>query len=241
MDEDNSGISKKIGFFEHVFEFKEDTKNDLLNIGQYSLLSILPVIGLNKLMKNYIPDADDTKGSLEIVFEIVAQVLVIFIGLFYIHRIVTFVPTYSKDSYPPFHMTNIVLVVLFITLSLQTKLGEKGNILYERVNALISGEESLKHVQPVQQQQQYQQPREVLPPPAVTRDTQQNQQLQNQNNLGQSLGSTPISSSPNFDQMYQQNPTPLVNANSPAPQQMGPPPLMAANEALGGSAFGSMF
>ena len=69
----------------------------------------------------------------------------------------------------------------------------------------------------------------------------QNQQLQNQNNMGQSLGSTPISNSPNFDQMYQQNPTPLVNANSPAPQQMGPPPLMAANEALGGSGFGSMF
>ena len=34
MDEDNSGISKKTGFVEHVFEFKEDTKNDLLNIGQ---------------------------------------------------------------------------------------------------------------------------------------------------------------------------------------------------------------
>jgi len=239
MDEDNSGISKKIGFFEHVFEFKEDTKNDLLNIGQYSLLSVLPVIGLNKLMKNYIPDVDDTKGSLEIVIEIIAQVLVIFIGLFYIHRIVTFVPTYSKDTYPPFHMTNIVLVVLFITLSLQTKLGEKGNVLYERVMGLINGEESLKPVQQVVRQNPN--ATGVLPPPAVTRDPQQNQQLQNQNNMGQSLGSTPISNSPNFDQMYQQNPTPLVNANSPAPQQMGPPPLMAANEALGGSAFGSMF
>lgn len=234
MDEDNSGISKKIGFFEHVFEFKEDTKNDLLNIGQYSLLSVLPVIGLNKLMKNYIPDVDDTKGSLEIVIEIIAQVLVIFIGLFYIHRIVTFVPTYSKDTYPPFHMTNIVLVVLFITLSLQTKLGEKGNVLYERVMGLINGEESLKPVQQVVRQNPN--ATGVLPPPAVTRDPQQNQ-----NNMGQSLGSTPISNSPNFDQMYQQNPTPLVNANSPAPQQMGPPPLMAANEALGGSAFGSMF
>jgi len=154
--------------------------------------------------------------------------------LFYIHRIVTFVPTYSKDTYPPFHMTNIVLVVLFITLSLQTKLGEKGNVLYERVMGLINGEESLKPVQQVVRQNPN--ATGVLPPPAVTRDPQQNQ-----NNMGQSLGSTPISNSPNFDQMYQQNPTPLVNANSPAPQQMGPPPLMAANEALGGSAFGSMF
>jgi hypothetical protein len=232
MDDITGGTIKKISFFEHVFDFKDDTKNDLLNLSQYSVLSIIPVIGLNKLMKHYIPDADDTKGSLEIVIELIAQVLVILIGLFYIHRIVTFVPTYSNDSYPPFQLINIVLVILFITLSLQTKLGEKGNILYERMMGLINGEESLREKEPVLQQNQN--VSHVLPPPTIAREPMQNQQ---------SLGSTPIQGGQNFDQMYQSNPTHMVNANAPGQQQqqMGPPPLMAANEALGGGGFGSMF
>ena len=69
MDEENT--KKNIGFFEHLFEFKEETKNDLSNICQYGVLSIIPVILLNKLMKHYIPEADETKGSIEILFEII--------------------------------------------------------------------------------------------------------------------------------------------------------------------------
>jgi hypothetical protein len=233
MDDMTGGAIKKIGFFDHVFEFKDDTKNDLLNMCQYSTLSVVPVIGLNKLMKHYIPDADDTKGSLEIVLEVVAQVLVIMIGLFYIHRLVTFVPTYSNDSYPPFQLTNVILVILFITLSLQTKLGEKGNILYGRVMGLINGEESLRAAPVVQQNNNA---TSMMPPPAITRETTHSQAPNNQNNGHQSLGSTSISNVPNFDHSYQQNAGHGSNA-----QQMGPPPLMAANEALGGGSFGSMF
>ena len=45
-------------------------------------------------------------------------------------------------------------------------------------------------------------------------------------------------SSPNFNKMYQNDPTPLVNANSPVENYDNN--IMAANEALGGS-FGSNF
>ena len=230
MDEENT--KKNIGFFEHLFEFKEETKNDLSNICQYGVLSIIPVILLNKLMKHYIPEADETKGSLEIIFEIIGQVLIILIGLFYIHRIIIYIPTYSKDSYPPLQLTNLILVILFITLSLQTKLGEKATILYERVGRVINGEETIKPKEPVKQNPNV---TAVLPPPAVTREMVRQESMN-----GNNLGSTPIHDSPNFNQMYQQNPTPLVNAQTPGMEQMGPPPLMAANEALGGG-FGSMF
>ena len=126
----------------------------------------------------------------------------------------------------------LVLVILFITLSLQTKLGEKASILHERFVQLITGEESLKKKEPVKQNPNV---TNILPPPAVTREIHTQQPSQ------PNIGSTPIQNQTNFNQMYQQTTTPMVNAQQPGMEAMGPPPLMAANEALGGSGFGSMF
>ena len=42
MDEDNTKIVKN-SFINHVFNFDNDTKCELLNVGQYSLLAILPM------------------------------------------------------------------------------------------------------------------------------------------------------------------------------------------------------
>ena len=73
----------------HMLNFDENTKNELTNITQYTLLAIIPVIGLNKLMKKYIPHVDEDKGTLEIVFEIILQALILFFGLS---------QNYQKDS-----------------------------------------------------------------------------------------------------------------------------------------------
>jgi hypothetical protein len=74
-------------------------------------------------MSKYVPESDDKKGSLEISAEIVIQIIVMFIGLLIIHRLITFVPTYSGSKYPDSHIIQIILSVLIITMSLQTKLG----------------------------------------------------------------------------------------------------------------------
>jgi hypothetical protein len=84
-------------------------------------------------MQKYVPEANDQKGSVELGFEVVAQVLFMFIGLFFINRVVTFLPTYSGEKYKEFNMITIILSVLMIITSLQTKLGEKISILTERV------------------------------------------------------------------------------------------------------------
>ena len=73
--------------------------------------------------------ADDNKGNIEITLEIVLQVSLMFLGIFFIHRIIEFIPTYSGVSYPEFKVVYIILAVMMITLSLQTKLGEKVSIL----------------------------------------------------------------------------------------------------------------
>jgi hypothetical protein len=42
---DSTDDSKK-NFFKHVFNFDDDSKSELLNIIQYALISIIPVIVL---------------------------------------------------------------------------------------------------------------------------------------------------------------------------------------------------
>ena len=65
--------------------------------------------------------------------------IAMFLGMLITHRIVTFVPTYSTVKYEKISIVQIVLAVLMITLSLQTKLGEKVSILFDRVSDAIMG------------------------------------------------------------------------------------------------------
>jgi DNA-binding protein Fis len=206
-----------------------------MNVSQYSLLAVIPIVILNKGVQYYVPEADEDKNSLEIIIEVVLQILVIMIGLLFIHRIVTSVPTMSKESYQDVNYTTLILAILVIVLSLQTKLGDKISILSSRVSNLWNGnnttKEKKKHnkikvSQPISQPTQSQQP---------------NQQAMQQSldNYSTSIDSLPTQSSPNFNQMYQNTPTPLVNAQFPA-QENFESQIMAANEVLGGS-FGSNF
>lgn len=129
----------KEGFVAHVFNFDDDSKMEMMNIIQYTLIGVIPVILLNKTMQKYVPEADDEKGSAELLAEVAIQLIAMFIGILLTHRIITFVPTYSTVKYEKISIVQIVLAVLMITLSLQTKLGEKVSILFDRVSEAIMG------------------------------------------------------------------------------------------------------
>jgi len=134
-----SSDESKPNFFKHVFKFDDDGKSELLNIIQYALLAIIPIVILNKSMQKIVPEADEEKGNIEILAEIVIQVIFMFIGLLIVHRIITYVPTYSGVKYPDVSIIFIILAVLMITMSLQTKLGDKVSILVERLSDLWNG------------------------------------------------------------------------------------------------------
>jgi len=129
----------KDGFIAHVFDFDEDSKMEMMNIIQYTLIGVIPIVLLNKTMQKYVPEADDEKGSAELLAEVAIQLIAMFIGMLLTHRIVTFVPTYSTVKYEKVSTIQIVLAVLMITLSLQTKLGEKVSILFDRISEMIMG------------------------------------------------------------------------------------------------------
>jgi hypothetical protein len=190
-----SSLDTSKDFFKHVFNMNEDSKSDMMNIVQYAILSVTPVVLLNKTMSKYVPEADESKGSVEIGAEVVLQIIVMFIGLLLIHRINTFIPTFSGEKYPEFNIVYIILAVLMITLSLQTKLGEKVSILSDRVMQLWEGREGLtsqpakagnnnvKVSQPLAQQQQQHMPQHQAPQVHVCADNM-------------AMNSTPISQLP---------------------------------------------
>ena len=245
---DNSDDSKK-SFFKHVFNFDDDSKSDVLNIIQYSLLAIIPIIIVNKGISKYIPEADEKKGSLEVSAEIVIQIILMFMGLFIIHRIITFVPTYSGAKYPEFNIIFIILAILMITLSLQTKLGEKVSILTDRVVELWEGKMESRKKNSKQSNVKISQP--ISGQQGSITGQSMNQAAMNQAMYtdGTSINSLPtndISSNtapsqqiPNYNNMYQQDNTPLVNAASSTGGNEGFGEPMAANSVLGGSGFGS--
>jgi len=228
-------------FFKHVFNFDDDSKSDILNIIQYALISIIPIVILNKSIGKYVPEADDKKGNLEISAEIIIQIIVTFIGLLIIHRIITFIPPYSGIKYPEFHIVYIILAILMITMSLQTKLGEKVSLLVDRVMELWDGttdkkkkKGNVKVSQPISGQQQ------MMQPPASTY------------NDGTAISSLPTNDVtyggqntvqaqqlPNYDAMYKQDTTPLVGAATPGMSEGFNNEIVAANSVLGGGGFGS--
>lgn len=131
--------NSKQGFFKHVFDFGNDSKEEIMNIIQYAVLAIIPVVIFNKFLQKFVPEADETKSSIEISLEIVIQVMVMFLGILFIHRIITYIPTWSEEKYQKLDITNFILIGLMIILSLTTKIGEKVSILTERITELWSG------------------------------------------------------------------------------------------------------
>jgi hypothetical protein len=240
IDEISKNNSNKKGFFKHVFNFDEDSKEEILNIIQYAILALIPIIILNKAIQKFVPEADDEKGNVEILAEIILQVIVMFIGILIIHRIITYIPTYSGAKYADFSVTNIILAVLLIILSLQTKLGEKVSILFDRISEIWDGAIDNK-------------------------DKKKDKDKKKSKGQGQVRVSQPISQTPGINQMGNQTTSlsllpppqlstePMTNsANNSLPDyntnsnnESVPTSMyenfapMAANEALGGSGFGA--
>lgn len=129
-------------FFTHVFDMSQEANGEIMNVTQYAILGIIPVLVLNKLIQRFAPEADPDSSSVELLIEVLLQVVVMFVGIILIHRIITYLPTYSGFRYEHLTLTNVVLAFLIIVLSLQTKLGIKVNILYDRLLDLWNGTSS---------------------------------------------------------------------------------------------------
>ncbi len=222
-------------FFQYILNFDDETKCDLMNIMQYAILSLVPVILILKGIKNFVPEEDESKGSLEILAESIGQIAIILIGIWFTNRLVRYVPTYSGTEYSKFNPTNFLIPFLIILTTMQTKLGAKLNILSDRATEGFIGKQdqheqstkknkgnNIKVTQPLAGQHQPSQA-----------DFMDHSQLLPSNPQLTAMPQVPTNTQPqtqgqNFDQMYQHN----------QEQMMTSEPL-AANEAFGGMFGGS--
>jgi len=244
LDETTKNSSKNIGgFFKYIFNFEEDNKNNIINIIQYTCLAIIPLLIVLKITRTYVPEVEEEKGSLELLVETLLQIIFIMLSFWFINRMIYYIPTYSGVNYKEFNEIEFIIPVVFILLTMQTKLGDKLRILTDRTILLWNGYNSnndkdikkndnkgnIKIKQPFpdnyNQQIQYNQSNDNatninnLPNINETRDT--NIKTEKNNYQKQQY--------PDFNKMYQTTTTPLQDAAQP---NINEP--MAANDGFGG-------
>jgi len=233
------------GFFKYMFNFDDDNKSMLLNLFQYSFLSVPFIILILKLMNYYTPEEDDNKGTLEIILEIVSSISIILLSIWFINKLVRYIPTYSKNPYIEFNEINFIIPLFIVLFTMQTKLGGKINILVQRIVDLYDGKTNLKEntnkkndyktTQPISQVSVHQ------PSQADFLNQQQTQHATNAtaNNFVNTAHQQPQPQqqqqqqqpSQDFNNAFQGPNNPLVNAAEP----------IAANEGTGGMFGGSIF
>lgn len=235
MEFQDSSEDVKKGFFDYVFNFDNTNSAQLGNMYQYTFIAIPLVLLSLKSLNYFSPEIDDTKGTLEILFEIFVSINWIILSIWFINKIIRYIPTKSKMSYPIFNEVNFLIPLLIVLFTMNTKLGNKINILIERMVDVYDGKTNLrdnknnskdiKTTQPISNNSQ-QNIRVPLPPPTITN-------LPNpQVNIQQEMpANQPVNQQQNFNNDFAgPNINNLLATTEP----------LAANDALGGS-FGSVF
>ena len=128
MAENNQDLPNNFSnIFNYVFNFNDENKNELMNLIQYAVLAIIPIVLILKSVKTIFPEDDENKGSIEILadqfnffFALVESPIKKFTsdGLKYLGSIFTIsLPLYDPISSKPSPLQRI-----FIFKSLATKL-----------------------------------------------------------------------------------------------------------------------
>lgn len=245
------GVKDTTGFINYILTFDKEQKNELMNMIQYSVLAVIPIMILLRGVKAIVPDEDESKGSLEISAECILQIIFMMVSIWLTDRIIRYVPTYSKAEYGKFYPVNFIIPFLIILITMQSKLGFKLNILVERVIHKWNGTSETETVKGATSAQSHSGHRHVgnegfgNPPPihqpsqADNLDTSQLLGSSKPGVIGGSNGGTNSQQNPDFNSMYQGPNNPMINAESPmesVPYNDGP---LAANSVLGGGFGGS--
>ena len=222
--------NKKLGFFSYVFNFDSENKDMILNMFQYTFIALPFVLLVLKIINYFTPEEDEEKKSLEISVELILTITALLLSIWFINKIIMYIPTYSKTIYPEFNEITFILPFLILLFTMQTKIGKKINILLERLIDLYEGRTNLRNNEKNKDIKTHQ----PIAQPPVHQNSQADllpRQNNNVNNISnQHFNNQVTNEQPrtDFNNMFAGPNTPLVNAQEP----------MAANEAIGGGIFG---
>jgi hypothetical protein len=139
MDDIDTPKIKNDGFLNHVFNFDTETKSNMMNIVQYLVLAIIPMSFYTHFVNNLMAEYDESKSNLEVTAEVLGHLVLTLLGLFFIDRIITYVPTYSGRNHGTFNIFSVILISLILAYEANTKVGTKIKLLIERINELWHG------------------------------------------------------------------------------------------------------
>lgn len=143
MDDDSIKPITNQGFFTYVFKLSKFKQEDLMNIVQYTLLSIVPVVLFIYFTKKYFPSLEETDSSLYIFTVTVIELIFMIIGIFFIDRIINYIPTYSGKYYETINLTTIVVIFVLFMLITETGFKKRTLVMLERFDKFFFIDDAL--------------------------------------------------------------------------------------------------
>lgn len=144
-DEDRS---KNI--LQFIFQMEEINKFSMMNIMQYTVIAIIPIMLFQWFLQTYTPRATISKSSIEISLELIMYLGILFIGLYFIHRFVIYFPPYSNKEYPRLHIIYFIIPILFALLVVrESNFSQKINILRHRIYNVWNGTQEKYQKEPM--------------------------------------------------------------------------------------------
>jgi len=175
------------------FIFNDDTKETIVNITQFSFIAFIPIVLLVKGL-NIIPEANDKKGVLENMFEIMLHLIILIVGSVIITKFALYFKPFSGTPYPEFTLYPMIISLIIVGLSFQTKLSEKVFNVKEKIFNKINPPQT----QPTQNSMQITQMSQMTQMPQMTQMAPQTPKVQTQQ-------------LPNYNQMYENQPIDPIN------------------------------
>ena len=137
LNEQIGGSDNSKSFIDYITSFSATEKAQVMNLLQYCGIAVLPLLAVLKFMKIYMPISNPLKPTSELVFEVIVQLIVILVSFFFIHKLVLYFPTYSQVNYENFSLLSGMLPLLFLMFTLDTKISEKLNVLFDRLLTMV--------------------------------------------------------------------------------------------------------
>jgi hypothetical protein len=131
MDDSIKPVTNQ-GFFSYVFKLSKFKQEDLLNVIQYTGLSIIPIMIFLYCTKKYFPSVTHEDSSLYIFVLTFIELIFMIVGVFFIDRIINFIPTFSGKYYEAINLTNVILIFVMLILLTHAGFRERTSILLYR-------------------------------------------------------------------------------------------------------------
>jgi hypothetical protein len=159
MEHNKHDETKTKGFFSYVFNWNDTIKHQLTNLWQCITLAFIFLTILLQLLNKYYPIIDETKSSIEIILLLFFYLYILFFSIYFIVRIINYIPTISGEEYVIFNNNPICLLPLTLSIitscvSFNPNLKEGIFILIERLTEAWNGGDKKKKKKKQQQESQ---------------------------------------------------------------------------------------